>query len=42
MISALIAWRAGWIDDAQLTALAAPLRKSGYGEYLGRLLNGSV
>ena len=37
-----IAWRAGWIDDAQLTALAAPLRKSGYGEYLGRLLNGSV
>ena len=33
-----IAWRAGWIDDAQLAALAAPLRKSGYGEYLFRLL----
>lgn len=33
-----IAWRAGWIDDAQLEQLAAPLRKSGYGEYLARLL----
>ncbi len=33
-----IAWRAGWIDDAQLEALAEPLRKSGYGDYLGRLL----
>lgn len=34
-----IAWRAGWIDDAQLTALAAPLVKSGYGTYLQRLLS---
>jgi len=33
-----IAWRAGWIDDAQLEALAAPLAKSGYGVYLRRLL----
>jgi glucose-1-phosphate thymidylyltransferase len=33
-----IAWRAGWIDDAQLAALAAPLAKSGYGAYLQRLL----
>jgi glucose-1-phosphate thymidylyltransferase len=33
-----IAWRAGWIDDAQLEALAAPLVKSGYGTYLTRLL----
>ncbi len=33
-----IAWRAGWIDDGQLTALAQPLLKSGYGEYLERLL----
>ncbi|WP_339947192.1 glucose-1-phosphate thymidylyltransferase RfbA [uncultured Albimonas sp.] len=33
-----IAWTAGWIDDAQLEALAAPLKKSGYGEYLARLL----
>ena len=29
-----IAWRQGYIDDAQLERLAAPLRKSGYGEYL--------
>ena len=33
-----IAWRAGWIDDAQLAALAEPLAKSGYGTYLQRLL----
>jgi len=33
-----IAWRAGWVDDAQLEALAAPLVKSGYGAYLRRLL----
>lgn len=34
-----IAWRAGWIDDHQLAELAAPLVKSGYGEYLRRLLS---
>ena len=34
-----IAWRAGWIDDAQLRALAAPLVKSGYGAYLNTLLD---
>ena len=28
------AWRNGWISDEQLLALAEPLRKSGYGEYL--------
>lgn len=33
-----IAWRAGWIDTAQLRGLAAPLVKSGYGAYLQRLL----
>jgi glucose-1-phosphate thymidylyltransferase len=33
-----IAWRAGWITDDQLAALAAPLVKSGYGEYLVGLL----
>jgi glucose-1-phosphate thymidylyltransferase len=33
-----IAWRRGFIDDAQLAALAEPLRKSGYGEYLLGLL----
>ncbi|MBA2626859.1 MAG: glucose-1-phosphate thymidylyltransferase, partial [Gemmatimonadales bacterium] len=29
-----IAFRMGFIDAAQLERLAAPLRKSGYGEYL--------
>jgi glucose-1-phosphate thymidylyltransferase len=33
-----IAWRAGWIDDAQLERLSAPLAKSGYGLYLQGLL----
>ena len=33
-----IAWRRGFIDDAQLQALAAPLQKSGYGDYLLALL----
>jgi glucose-1-phosphate thymidylyltransferase len=33
-----IAWRRGYIDDAQLEALAKPLQKSGYGDYLLRLL----
>ena len=32
------AWREGFIDDAALEALAGPLRKSGYGEYLLGLL----
>ena len=32
-----IAWRNGWIDDEALLALAEPLVKSGYGEYLMRL-----
>lgn len=33
-----IAWRKGFIDDGQLEKLAAPLRMSGYGEYLLNLL----
>jgi len=33
-----IAWRAGWISDGELASLAEPLRKSGYGTYLDRLL----
>jgi glucose-1-phosphate thymidylyltransferase len=33
-----IAWREGFIDDDQLRALAEPLVKSGYGEYLITLL----
>ncbi|MEU8622311.1 glucose-1-phosphate thymidylyltransferase RfbA [Streptomyces sp. NPDC048623] len=32
------AWRAGFIDDARLRALAEPLTKSGYGDYLLDLL----
>ncbi len=35
-----VAWRAGWIDDAQLLYLAEPLVKSGYGEYLVKLVDG--
>jgi len=33
-----IAWRMGFIDDAALARLAAPLMKSGYGRYLHALL----
>src|ERR1039457_5592024 len=33
-----IAWRMGFIDAAQLERLAAPLIKSGYGEYLLRMV----
>jgi len=37
-----IAYRAGWINAAQLEALAQPLRKNGYGQYLLRLLHDQV
>ena len=37
-----IAWRAGWIDDDAVRALAAPLAKNGYGQYLLRLLEDKV
>ena len=33
-----VAWRMGWISDADLLALAAPLKKSGYGLYLESLI----
>ena len=33
-----VAWRNGWISDTELEALAQPLTKSGYGDYLLRLL----
>lgn len=33
-----IAWHEGFIDDKQLAALAEPLKKSGYGQYLTSLL----
>jgi glucose-1-phosphate thymidylyltransferase len=35
-----IAWRSGWITDAQMRELAEPLKKSGYGVYLERLIDG--
>ena len=37
-----IVWRQGWIDSAQLQALAQPLAKSGYGQYLLRILTETV
>jgi glucose-1-phosphate thymidylyltransferase len=37
-----IAWRMGWIDGAALEALAAPLAKNAYGEYLLGLLRDRV
>lgn len=37
-----IAWRSGWIDNVQLERLAKPLAKSGYGQYLLRLLTEKV
>jgi glucose-1-phosphate thymidylyltransferase len=33
-----ICWRNGWIDDVQLADVSKPLGKSGYGEYLLRIL----
>ena len=33
-----VAWRMGFINAAQLRELASPLQKSGYGEYLLRIL----
>ena len=37
-----IAWRQSWISADQLAALAAPLAKSGYGQYLQQVLNEKV
>ncbi len=37
-----IAWENGWINDTQLQALAQPLAKSGYGEYLLSLVSRGV
>jgi glucose-1-phosphate thymidylyltransferase len=37
-----IAWRQGWIDDEQLRRIAAPLAKSGYGQYLLRIIDERV
>jgi glucose-1-phosphate thymidylyltransferase len=35
-----VAWREGFIGDAELRTLAEPLVKSGYGTYLLTLLDG--
>jgi glucose-1-phosphate thymidylyltransferase len=37
-----VAWRQGFISDQQLKAIAEPLRKSGYGDYLLGLLKQKV
>lgn len=37
-----IAYRKGWIDAAQLEALAAPLKMNSYGQYLLRVLKETV
>lgn len=37
-----IVWRNGWIGDEQLQQLASPLSKSGYGQYLLKLLNDKI
>ncbi|AZS82280.1 glucose-1-phosphate thymidylyltransferase RfbA [Achromobacter sp. MY14] len=37
-----VAYRKKWIDGPQLEALAQPLAKNGYGQYLLRILNESV
>jgi len=37
-----VAWRNGWITGAQLEALARPLAKNGYGEYLLDILKAKV
>ena len=37
-----IAFRAGWIDAAQMEQLAQPLLKNGYGKYLMQCLKGSA
>ena len=34
-----VAWRQGWLTDTQLLQRAEPLRKSGYGTYLERLVS---
>lgn len=37
-----ISYRKGWIDTAQLEKLATPLAKSGYGQYLIRLMKEDI
>jgi glucose-1-phosphate thymidylyltransferase len=35
-----VAYRRGFIDSRQITKLAAPIIKNGYGEYLTKLVHG--
>jgi len=37
-----IAYNKGWIDDPQLLVLAGSMSKTGYGQYLARLINDDV
>ncbi len=37
-----ICWRNGWIDNAQLEAIAKPLAKSGYGQYLLQIMSEKI
>ena len=37
-----VAYRSGWIDASQLEALARPLAKNGYGQYLLKILSEKV
>ncbi|ODP99278.1 glucose-1-phosphate thymidylyltransferase RfbA [Salinivibrio sp. DV] len=37
-----IAWRQGWLTDEQLMALAAPMMKNDYGQYLAKLVKEST
>lgn len=37
-----ICWRQGWIDDDHLRQIAQPLAKSGYGQYLLRIIEDKV
>jgi glucose-1-phosphate thymidylyltransferase len=37
-----VAYRSGWLSEEKLREIAEPLRKSGYGEYLLRLLDEKV
>ena len=37
-----VAWRQGWLSDDELQAIAEPLAKSGYGEYLLGLLDDQI
>ena len=37
-----IAYRSGWINAEQLEALAQPMLKNGYGQYLQQILKDRV